>query len=190
MMMLMKLFMVSEIIKQKESDMTVIDTTTDLGKLRLRVADFSDLPYLPDNVYTQTLIDNDNNLAVTAKICATYILGILSFKTHRKVGLQLENWSGEAFAQYKEFLLLTVKDPAFMTTAPPVPYGGSTVTPASYAQFVSDWKKLYYRGAEDQQNAFGASVSPNDGGLLGNFGVSVNPTYGWQATGQGHGYYP
>lgn len=170
--------------------MTFIDPTTDIGRLRLRTGDISSIPYLPDSVYTQTLLENSNNLPTTAKICATYILAQLSYKVHRKQGLQLEVFGKEAFDSYKEFLLLTLKDPAFMTTAPPVPYGGSTVTPASYAQFVSDWKKLYYRGAEDQQNAFGASVSPNDGGLLGNFGVSVNPTYGWQATGQGYGYYP
>lgn len=168
----------------------IIDPTTDLGRLRLRVADFGDIPYLPDSVYMQTLADNNNNLPQAAKICATYILGTLSFKTHRKMGLQLEVFAGEAFTHYKEFLLLTVKDPTFMMSAPPIPFGGSTVTPESFAQFRSDWKKLYYRGAEDQQNAFGASVSPNDGSLLGNFGVSVNPTYGWQPTGQGYGYYP
>lgn len=167
-----------------------LDFTTDIGKLRLRTGDISSLPFLPDAVYTQALSEASNNLPQAAKVCATYILAQLAYKTHRKQGLQLEVWGKEAFDSYKDYLLLTIKDPAFMQSSPPVPFGGTTVTPESYAQFKSDWKKLYYRGSEDQQTAFNATISPNDGSLLGQFGSSVNPMYGWQTTGQGYGYFP
>ena len=69
--------------------MTTIDPTTNLGKLRLRIADYGDIPYLPDVVYTQTLIDTNNSLTASAIILAKYILGMLSFQTDRKLGLQL-----------------------------------------------------------------------------------------------------
>lgn len=170
--------------------MTVIDPNTPIGMIRLRISDWSDIPYLSDSVIQAALDQNSANVPQAAKQCALYILGILSQQTDRQMGLQLAVSGSQAFRAYKEYLLLTVKDPAFMQSSAPVPFGGSTVTPESYAQFQSDWKKLYYRGSEDQQNAFGATISPNDGSLLGNFGVSINPSYGWQLTGQGYGYYP
>lgn len=90
-----------------------IDPTTDIGKLRLRVADFQDIPFLPDSVYQATLEETEGNLQESTKICANYILGMLSLKTHKKL-VQMEVWGGEAFTQYKEFLLLSLTNPAFM----------------------------------------------------------------------------
>lgn len=170
--------------------MTIIDPNSQIGMIRLRIADWSDLPILSDTVIQSAIDQNSGNIPQASKLCAQYILGSLTSSTYRKMGLGLEVNGQEWYKNYKDFLLLTVKDPAFMQSSAPVPFGGSTVTPESYAQFQSDWKKLYYRGSEDQQNAFGATISPNDGSLLGNFGVSINPSYGWQLTGQGYGYYP
>ncbi len=145
--------------------MTTIDASTDIGKLRLRVADYSDIPFLPDSVYTQTLSDNSSNLPQCAIILATYILGMLAFKTHRKMGLQLEVWGKEAFDSYKEFLLLTITNPAIMNVA---------LVPISTAsdfntliQFQSDWQKNYFSGDQSQQLASDALASPNQGGLYG-----------------------
>lgn len=146
--------------------MTTIDPSTDIGKLRLRVADYSDLVFLPDAVYSQTLEDNDNNLTKCATIIATYILGILSLKTHRKLA-QLEVWGGEAFKNYKDFLLLTVTNPAFMSIAP-IPYSSSSTDLSAIQQFQNDWNKNYANGTQSQQLASDALNSPNDGSLYGN----------------------
>lgn len=158
--------------------MTIIDPSTNIGKLRLRVADYGDLPYLPDSVYTQTLSDNDNNLVRSSKVIAMYILGMLAFKTHRRMSVQLEVWGAEAFKNYKEFLLLTVSNPAFMQLSP-VPYSAASSGVNPLVQFQGDWNKNYYSGTQSQQLAFDALNSPNDGSLYGPVGGSSE---GWQLT--------
>ena len=52
--------------------MPLIDPTTNLGKVRLRCGDFSDVPFLPDSVYEATLADTNNNVVRAAGICAIY----------------------------------------------------------------------------------------------------------------------
>ncbi len=148
-----------------------IDPSTSVGKLRLRVGDFSDFPYLPDSVYLQTLTDNNGNLGKTATTCAMYILGILSFKTHRKMSLQLEVWGAEAFQNYKAFLLMLVKDPAFSLDSPPIPYTASGCDDNQINQFISDWKENFVSGTESQQLATNALYSPNNGSTYG-WGIS------------------
>jgi len=131
-----------------------IDFSTDVGKLRLRTADISDLPYLPDSVYTQVLAEEDGNLPRAAKIIATYILGILSHKTHRKLN-QLEVWGSEAFSQYKQFLLLTVTNPSFMDISPvPVNVFGDCAHPL--IQFQQDWNNNYVGFTQSQQMSMSA----------------------------------
>lgn len=150
--------------------MTVIDPTTNLGKLRLRVADFGDIVYLPDSVYLQTLVDTNNNLTQSAKTCALYILGTLSFRVHRKMGLQLEVFNGEAFEHYKEFLLLTVTNPAFMTISPVALQSTTTSNRNVLQEFVTEWNENYYRGTQSQEMALDADIGPNDGSRLGPLG--------------------
>ena len=147
----------------------MIDFSTDVGKLRLRVSDLSDIPFLPDSVYTQTLSETQGNIPSAAKICATYILGQLSFKTHRKMGLQLECWGKEAFDSYKEFLLLTTTNPAFMDINP-MPWGASGTMLDSLLQFQEDWNKQYYSGTQSQKMALDADIGPNDGSRYGPLG--------------------
>lgn len=156
--------------------MTIIDPSSNLGKLRLRVGDYSDLPYLPDSVYLQTLEDNSGDLVRAAKTCAMYILGQLSFKVRRKMGLQLEVHAGEAFKNYKEFLLLTVTNPAFMDVSP-IPYSASSTTDNPLVQFSKDWNNNYYSGTQSQDLAFTADAGPNEGGRYGPLGNST--TSGW-----------
>jgi len=144
-----------------------VDFNTDIGKVRLRCADISDLAFLPDSVYSQAITDASGNLPQAAKTCAMYILGLLSFKTHRKLA-QLEVWGSDAFKQYKEFLLLTTRDPNFMQISPIAIGPGATVHPL--IQFQQDWNKNYAINGS-QQLAFNADISPNDGsrtGILGN----------------------
>lgn len=137
-----------------------IDPTTDIGKVRLRVADVSDLPFLPDSVYTQAISDADGNLPQAAIRCATYILGQLAFKTHRKMGLQLEVWGAEAFQNYKEFLLQTVTNPYLMDLYPiPVNVQGDDLHPIQ--QFMHDWTLNYAQITQSEQMKIGALGSPS-----------------------------
>ena len=125
--------------------MSNIDPSSAVGMLRLRVADFSDLPFLPDSVYVQTLADANGSMPVAAKTIAMYILGMLSQKTHKKM-VSLEVWGAEAFTNYKSFLLLTFKDPAFMPSIVITPYAGSTTIDGEInplIQFQRDWNKAY-----------------------------------------------
>lgn len=117
--------------------MTVIDPSTPLGKVRLRIGDWSDLPILPDTVINSALTDCQNNVPRASQLCAQYILATLSFKTHRKLA-QLETWSNEQFEHYVDFLKLTVLNPNLMTTSP-VPYTGMAEIDNPLITFVKDW---------------------------------------------------
>lgn len=156
--------------------MAVIDPTTALGQCRLRCADFGDIAYLPDNVYLQTLSDNGQNVATSARICATYILGTLAFKTHRKMGLSLEVWGGEAFTAYKEFLLLTVTNPNFADYSPLPLQSLAPDSRNKLVDFINDFNNNYYHGTQSQEMALTADVGPNDGSRYGPLGSSAQ---GW-----------
>ena len=93
--------------------MAAIDPTTNIGKLRLRLADWRDVQWLPDNVYKQTLIDCDNNLNKATSILAQYILAILSQQTRSRV-MQIESFDDQAFQQFRQFIIDTVSNPAFL----------------------------------------------------------------------------
>lgn len=145
----------------------IIDPTSNIGKLRLRVADYSDLPIFPDSVYQSVLDDSAGNLPKAAKTIAGYILGALSHKTHRKMA-QLEVWGSEAFHNYKSFLALTITSPEFMDLSP-IPYS-STGERSSLIDFQETWNRNFYAGTEAQQFHSTASYSPNDGSKYGPFG--------------------
>lgn len=144
-----------------------LDPTSDIGKLRLRVADYSDLPVFSDSVYQSVLDENAGNLPRSAVTMALYILGTLTRKTHRKLQM-IEVWGAEAYKSYKDFLMLTVKDPMFMQFSP-IPIGpGTTIHPI--LEFQQSWNKQY-SVTQSQQLSFDADISPNDGsrtGILGN----------------------
>lgn len=146
----------------------IIDPTSDIGKLRLRVADYSDLPIFPDNVYQAVLADSGGSLPRAAKTLAGYILGALAHKTHRKLN-QLEVWGAEAFENYKAFLILTTKDPSFMDISP-IPYSATSSETNPLLQFQETWNRNFYCGTSDQLNNFTAAYSPNDGSKFGPFG--------------------
>lgn len=142
-----------------------IDYATVVGKLRLRCGDISDLPFLDDATYNSVYEENDADLNRAAKQCATYILAQLSFKTHRKLA-QLEVWGKESFDSYKEFLLLTINNPAFMSIAP-IAYSGYSEDPHKIIQFQQDWNKEFLTGTQSQQMALDAAHSPNQDTLYG-----------------------
>lgn len=118
-----------------------IDPTTPLGKIRLRTGDWADLPILPDAVIESALTDCQDNVPRAAALCAQYILGTLTAKTHRKLS-QIETWSGEHFNNYVKFLQMTVLNPHMMSTAP-VPYTGTVDEDHPLMTFQSEWNAAY-----------------------------------------------
>lgn len=140
----------------------MIDVTTDIGRLRLRVADFQDIPLLPDLVYAQTLTDNGGNLPLAAKTIAMYILGSLSARTHRKLST-MEVFGSDYFKQYKEFLLLSFTNPNFMDLSP-IPMDLSDGTLHPLIAFQRDWNLNFSITQSQQLNwtAFG-NVGSFDG---------------------------
>ncbi len=145
--------------------MTIIDPTTNLGKLRLKLGDWGDIVTLPDSVYLQTLADNDDDLQKSTVTLGSYLLGIYSSRTHEKLGLQLESWSGEQFTQFKQYLMMLIKDPSFSNIAP-IPYS-STSAFNPIIDFQENWTKNYTQGTESQTLARNADISPNDGSRTG-----------------------
>ena len=145
----------------------IIDPSSPLGLVRLRIADYQDIPYLNDAVIQSTLDSTNGNVPKAAKICATYILGMLAHKTHRKMA-QLEVWGSESFENYSKFLMLTINNPAYMDLSP-IPYS-STGERSSLLDFQETWNRNFYAGTEAQQAHSIASYSPNDGSKYGPFG--------------------
>lgn len=121
--------------------MAVIDPTTAVGKIRLRIGDWSDLPILPDVVITSALEECDNNIPRAASLCAQYVLGTLTAKTHRKLS-NIETWSNEQFDNYVKFLKITMLNPHMMSIAP-VPYSGSMDDQHPLVLFTQQWNDTY-----------------------------------------------
>lgn len=117
--------------------MTIIDPTHPVGKIRLRIGDWQDIPILPDTVILSALEDCQNNVPRAAALCAQYVLGTLTAKTHRKLA-QLETWGSEQFENYVKFLKTTIMNPHMMTIAP-VPYTGGVENEHPLIAFVEDW---------------------------------------------------
>lgn len=144
----------------------IIDPSSNLGKVRLRIADVGDLPYLSDNVIQSTLDDNGDNVLQASKTCAMYVLGMLAHKTHRKLA-QLEVYGEQSFIAYKSFLMMCYTNPAFMDFSP-VPYSSSAEF-SPILDFQKSWNRNFTNGTEGQQLAFTGDMSPNDGSRTGRF---------------------
>lgn len=128
--------------------MAIIDLSTPVGALRLRLGDTRDLPMLDDCVYEQALLDTNGNLKAATILCGQYILAQLAFKTHQKMGL-LEVWGSEAFKNYQTYLLLVIKDPSFSSISP-IPYSASGPSPIT--EFQKDWYNMYECGCNSGVN--------------------------------------
>jgi hypothetical protein len=118
----------------------IIDPSTNIGKIRLRIGDWQSLPILPDSVIQSALDDCQGNVPRAASLCAQYVLGTLTAKTHRKLA-NIEVWSNEQFTNYVAFIKLTILNPHNMSIAP-VPYSGDT-TVNPLIEFTADWNAAY-----------------------------------------------
>jgi len=121
--------------------MATIDPTTAIGKVRLRTGDWRDLQLLSDAVVQSALTECENNIPRASALCAQYILGLLSARTHRKLA-QIETWGNEQFEQYVQFLQMTILNPNLMTISP-IPYSPGTDTDHPLLAFVADWNSTY-----------------------------------------------
>lgn len=119
-----------------------VDYSTNTGKVRMRIGDVSDLPFLSDDVIYSVLLETNQNLPLAAQTCANFILGQLAFKSHKKM-VQLEVWGSEAFQNYRQFLMDTISNPSLMSyTALPVLITGDDC-PNPLAQFTEDWNACW-----------------------------------------------
>lgn len=121
--------------------MATVDPSTAVGKIRLRVGDWHDLPILPDSVIQSALTDCNDNIPRAAALCAQYILATLTAKTHRKLS-NLEVWSNEQFDNYVKFIKLTILNPHLMSVAP-VPYVGDRDKDHPLIKFTEQWNSEY-----------------------------------------------
>lgn len=125
--------------------MAVLDPTSALGKVRLRIGDWHDLVILPDAVIQATLDDYGGSVSQAASRCAQYILATLTSKSHKKVGL-LEVWGSETFNNYVTFLEKTVLNPNLTDTCP-IPYAPATTDTNPLVQIEEDWAAGYIPGS-------------------------------------------
>lgn len=138
--------------------MALIDPQTNIGKIRLRAGDWSDLEMLPDSVYQSTLDDTNNNVPKSAVIIAQYILAMLTRKTDRKLQ-QLEVFGSQVFEQYLEFLKLTILSPNQLINVAPLPYAPHVFDGYTSEAFIRDWNANYNGGTQSQMMAFTAFPS-------------------------------
>ena len=139
--------------------MPLIDPTTPLGKLRLRVGDTNDLELLPDSVYLSTLDDCSQNVPRATIIVAQYILAMLTSQTHQKLA-QIEVYGSDFYKQYESFIRLTILNPNLSQLAP-IPYAGGLTVQNPLTKFTDDWNKNYPRGTQSQllsDQAFGMTL--------------------------------
>lgn len=128
--------------------MATIDYSTPVGKLRTRVGDWTDIPYLPDEVYEGVISENNGNLQQASIQCAQYILAQMAYSGRRKMN-GLEVYGKEVYDAYKDFLMTIIKNPAFLGFAP-VPYSGSEVETNALITFIKDWNANYAGGTQSE----------------------------------------
>lgn len=133
----------------------ILDPTTDIGRMRLRVGDYSDLPLMPDAVYTSALADCQGSLPRACVLMAQYILASLTGQTHQKLS-QIEVYGNQWFEQYLAFVKATILNPHLMQ-ATPLPYTPAikdaygNIVEMPLIQFKKDWENNFANGTESQQ---------------------------------------
>lgn len=114
-----------------------LDLTTAINKVRLRTGDYHDIRILQDSVIESALAECNDSIPRTVSLCAQYILGSLSAKTHKRLA-QIESWGSEQFDNYVKFLKMTVLNPHLSMTAP-VPYVVGDGVTHPLVGFIEDW---------------------------------------------------
>lgn len=129
--------------------MPVIDLSTATGKIRYKCGDYLDLQRLPDEVYESALADTNNNLRAATILCAQYILAGLAFDVTQRLNL-IQVYGNQAFDQYKQYLMLIIKEPALNQTCP-IPYVAGADTLHPILQFQQDFTNAQTRPTSDER---------------------------------------
>jgi hypothetical protein len=141
----------------------VIDYNTALGRVRLRISDLSDIPYLTDNIILASLTRNNNNENLTAKECSMYILGMMSGNSHQKF-MAVEVFGNQIFEQYQKYLMMLYRDPNFSGISP-IPYSSSspvgTKEVSKINTFIANNEKAYVHYNSDETLQFIADANDN-----------------------------
>lgn len=87
--------------------MATIDLSTDIGKVRMAIADVIDPVVFSDAVIQQGLTNNNNDVNLTIKQFASYMLGQLSLNTDERLD-KLQFYGSQKFAQYLKYLTTVV----------------------------------------------------------------------------------
>jgi hypothetical protein len=144
--------------------MANLNPATPIGKMRLRVGDYSDFPLMPDEVYVSALSDCQDNLPRACVLVATYILASLTSQTHQRL-VQVEVYGSEWFENYLKFVKATILNPNFMIVSP-VPwtpimvdeYGNQIEVPL--IQFQKDWNANFAAGTQSADMRLTAMYQP------------------------------
>lgn len=154
--------------------MAVIDLTQPIGKLRYRLGDYLDIQRLPDSVYQSALDDTGNNLRTATILCGQYILAGLAFDSQQRMGV-IEVYGQQVFEQYRQFLMMVLKDPSFNSVCP-IPYvaGGDCLHPL--LQFEQDFDNARNHPTSDER-LHQIAIGPFDpyGGAVANQSPSEIP---------------
>jgi hypothetical protein len=129
--------------------MPIIDPASDIGKVRLKTGDTRDIPILPDDVIQQVLVESNNNIRQAVTTCGQYILATLSFDSDARLGL-LYTYGSQTFEQYKNYLMLILKDPAFNGVCP-LPYVAGAKELHPILQFQQDFTNAENRPTSDER---------------------------------------
>lgn len=122
--------------------MAMIDLSSPVGILRLRLGDTRDIPILPDEVYEQALEEKKGNLKAATILCGQYILATLAFDSQASMGV-VTVYGNQVFRQYQDYLTMVIKDPSFSSVSP-IPYSGDC-TSSPITEFQKDWYMTYSR---------------------------------------------
>lgn len=140
----------------------ILDPTSNIGKMRLRVGDYSDMPIMPDEVYLSALADCNNYLPRASVLVAQYILAALTGQTQQKLA-QIEVYGNQWFQNYLAFVKATILNPHLMpyVPLPYVPlltdqYGNKVDLPL--VEFQKDWNANFASGTQSQQMHLTASL--------------------------------
>lgn len=152
----------------------IIDPTSNVGKIRLRIGDYSEFPFFPDEVYLSALEDSNNSVPKASQLMATYMLALLTSQSHQKLA-HIEVYGAEHFQNYLKFVRLIVLNPNFMDLSP-MPYVAQVVNEYGevvelpLVQFQKDWNANYTSLTQSQDMHLTAYATYN-GILTDPFGM-------------------
>lgn len=105
-------------------NMVLDPTNSAVDRVRLRIADFSDTPILSDTEIQYYITKNNGNENLATKETALVILGVLARNSsYNKIDVLIVD-GRYAYDNYKDYLLLMVKDPSLSLVVPNSYFGG------------------------------------------------------------------